>query len=97
METKTFYKNIIIFITTNSMSDKEYKETISEKKRYICDACLNMSKEELVAVLNFLVREHVDKERFSQNLDGLKLNLNKVDNHIIDRLYNYIQYNVQST
>ena len=72
------------------------EKTASEKKRYICDACLNMSKEELVSVLNFLVREHVSKDKFSQNLDGLKLNLNRVNDQVIDRLYNFIQYKVKS-
>ncbi len=71
-------------------------KTISEKKRYICDSCINMSKEDLVSVLNFLIREHIKKEKFSQNLDGLKLNLNSVDDSIVERLYNFIHYKVNN-
>ncbi len=71
-------------------------QTVSEKKRYICDSCINMSKEDLVSVLNFLIREHIKKEKFSQNLDGLKLNLNSVDDSIVERLYNFIHYKVNN-
>ncbi len=55
-----------------------------------------MSKEDLVSVLNFLIREHIKKEKFSQNLDGLKLNLNSVDDSIVERLYNFIHYKVNN-
>jgi len=75
---------------------EEITKTLSEKKRYICDSCINMSKEDLISVLNFLIREHIKKEKFSQNLDGLKLNLNTVDNSIIERLYNFIHYKVNN-
>lgn len=71
-------------------------KTMSEKKRYICDSCINMTKEDLVSVLNFLIREHIKKEKFSQNLDGLKLNLNSVEDSTIERLYNFIHYKVNN-
>jgi hypothetical protein len=66
----------------------------AEKKRFICDSCLTMTKEELVEVLNFLHREHVTEKLFSQNKDGIKINLNKVDDHVIDRLYNFVDYKI---
>lgn len=69
----------------------------SEKKRFICDSCLTMSKEELVDVLNFLHREHVNNKLFSQNRDGIKINLNRVDDHIIERLYNFIDYKITNS
>jgi hypothetical protein len=65
---------------------------MSEQKRYICDSCLNMTRDELVEILNFLHREHIDKKMFSQNLDGIKIDLNRVGNDVIEKLYAYIQY-----
>lgn len=70
--------------------------TVSEKKRYICDACLTMCKEDLISILNFLVREHVNCSKFSQNLDGLKIDLNSVSDSVVERLYNFIQYKISS-
>lgn len=70
--------------------------TISEKKRYICDACLTMCKEDLISILNFLVREHVSCSKFSQNLDGLKIDLNSVPDSVVERLYNFIQYKIST-
>lgn len=70
--------------------------TVSEKKRYICDACLTMCKEDLISILNFLVREHVSCSRFSQNLDGLKIDLNGVSDSVVERLYNFIQYKIST-
>jgi hypothetical protein len=66
--------------------------TIANVKRYICDTCINMTRKELVDILNFLHREHVDERLFSQNLDGIKIDLNSVPENIIETLYNYIQY-----
>ncbi len=71
-------------------------QTVSEKKRYICDACLTMSREDLVSILNFLIREHIGEDKFSQNLDGLKLDLNGIDDCVVERLYNFIQYKISS-
>jgi hypothetical protein len=65
---------------------------MSDQKRYICDSCLNMTREELVDILNFLHREHIDKKMFSQNSDGIKIDLNRISDDIIDKLYVYIQY-----
>lgn len=75
----------------------DINKTISEKKRYICDACLTMSKEDLVSILNFLIREHVSSSKFSQNLDGLKINLNSVPDSVVERLYNFIQYKISTS
>jgi len=66
------------------------------KKSYICDSCLTMNKEELVSVLNFLHREHIPKKRFCQNRDGVKIDLNTIDDSIIDRLYNFIHYKLSN-
>lgn len=71
--------------------------TIAEKKRYICDSCISMNKEELVGILNFLHREHVKLSKFSKNLDGIKIDLNSIDESIISRLYNFIQYKINSS
>jgi hypothetical protein len=51
-----------------------------------------MTRDELVEILNFLHREHIDKKMFSQNLDGIKIDLNRVGNDVIEKLYAYIQY-----
>lgn len=69
----------------------------SEKKRVICDSCLTMNKDELVDVLNFLHREHVDHKLFSQNKDGIKINLNKLDDNVVERLFNFINYKITNT
>lgn len=56
-----------------------------------------MNKEELVGILNFLHREHVKLSKFSKNLDGIKIDLNSIDESIISRLYNFIQYKINSS
>jgi len=70
---------------------------MSEKKRYICDACIQMDKTDTISVLNFLHNAIQDINVFSKNKDGIKLNLDKLDSSIIDSLYGFVKYKINKT
>lgn len=61
-------------------------------KQNICHRCLQFNKETLISILNFLKREHVDNNLFKQSLDGIRINLDKLDDNVINKLHNYIEY-----
>lgn len=70
---------------------------MSDKKRYICDACVSMDKIDSEAVLNFLHNAVQDISIFSNNKDGIKLNLDKLSPAVIDSLYAFVKYRVNKT
>ena len=45
---------------------------ISQIKHYICKVCLELDKPNLISILNFLKKEHIDNSFFNQNNDGIK-------------------------
>jgi hypothetical protein len=61
-------------------------------KQHICHRCLQFNKETLISILNFLKREHLDLNIFKQNSDGIRINLDDLDNEIIYKLNNYVEY-----
>lgn len=61
-------------------------------KQYICKICLEMDKPNLVSILNFLKKEHVDTNLFNQNNDGIKINLDLLNDQTNVKLFNYIKY-----
>lgn len=67
---------------------------LNTMKQYICNTCISLEKKELIDILNFLKREHINNNMFNQNFDGIKINLDLLDEGIISRLYNFIQYKI---
>ncbi len=61
-------------------------------KQKICDMCLTMEKPELIDVLCFLKTQGIDDHLFNQNCDGIKVNLDRIQDNIIYTLYNFILY-----
>lgn len=69
---------------------------IVEVKQYICNICLELDKSNLISILNFLKKEHIDVKLFNQNNDGIKINLDLINDDIIIKLYNYIKYKLSN-
>ncbi len=61
-------------------------------KQNICHRCLQFNKDTLLSILNFLKKEHIDSRLFKQNSDGVRINLDKLDDNIIIKLNNYVEY-----
>jgi hypothetical protein len=72
------------------MEDQEID--IIQIKQYICNICLELDKTNLISILNFLKKEHIDVKYFNQNNDGIKINLDLINDKVIIKLYNYIKY-----
>lgn len=68
------------------------EESLDNIKQNICHRCLQFNKETLISILNFLKREHLDLNIFKQNSDGIRINLDNLDNTIIYKLNNYVEY-----
>lgn len=62
--------------------------SILEKKRTIIKAALQLTKPDLIALLSMLINDNVDC--VVENADGCRVNLDKLNNHIIIKLYEYI-------
>jgi hypothetical protein len=69
---------------------------ISQIKQYICNVCLELDKNNLISILNFLKKEHIDIKYFNQNNDGIKINLDLIDDKLNIKLYNYIKYKLST-
>lgn len=61
-------------------------------KQIICHRCVQFNKDTLISILNFLKKEHVNSKLFKQNSDGVRINLDDLDDTIILKLYNYVDY-----
>ena len=61
-------------------------------KQNICHRCLQFNKDTLLSILNFLKKEHIDSKLFKQNSDGVRVNLDKLDDNTIIKLNNYVEY-----
>ena len=68
------------------------KNNLQKYKQYICNICLESNKEDLISVLNFLKKHHIDDKLLNQNNDGIKIDLDKLDDDLINKLYEYILY-----
>lgn len=67
-------------------------KSLDNIKQNICHRCLQFNKETLVSILNFLKREHLDLNIFKQNSDGVRINLDDLEDDIILKLNNYVDY-----
>ncbi len=65
---------------------------IDNIKQIICHRCTQFNKETLISILNFLKKEHVNSNLFKQNSDGVRINLDDLEDSIILKLYNYVEY-----
>ena len=73
--------------------EKSYNENnISCIKQDICKICLELDKQTLISILNFLKKEHVDNNIFNKVNDGIKINLDILDDVLILKLYKYIKF-----
>jgi hypothetical protein len=71
-------------------------EDILQIKQDICKICLELDKPNLISVLNFLKKEHIDNNRFNQNNDGIRINLDSIDNNLNRKLLHYIKYKLSN-
>lgn len=62
--------------------------SIIEKKQYIIKVALQLPKPDLVALLSMLINDNSDC--IVENADGCRINLDRLNNHIIIKLYEYI-------
>ena len=69
---------------------------ILQIKQYVCNICLELDKANLISILNFLKKEHVDVKLFNQNNDGIKINLDLINDKLIIKLYSYIKYKLSN-
>jgi transcriptional regulator of heat shock response len=65
---------------------------INQIKQNIIKTCSEFDREKLISVLNFLQNEHMDKKNINQNNDGIRINLDKLNNDLIYKLYDFIQF-----
>lgn len=69
---------------------------IQEIKRKICHSSEYCDKEDLIAILNFLKREHLNSSLFNQCSDGIRIDLDKISDKIIIKLYEFIEYRTKN-
>lgn len=62
--------------------------SIVEKKQYIIKVALQLAKPDLIALLSMLINDNIDC--IVENADGCRINLDRLNNHIIIKLYEYI-------
>jgi hypothetical protein len=65
---------------------------INQIRQNIIKTCSEFDREKLISVLNFLQNEHMDKKNINQNNDGIRINLDKLNNDLIYKLYDFIQF-----
>ena len=68
---------------------------IENIKQNIIKICSEFERDNLISILNFLQKEHVDKKYIKQNNDGIRINLDYLSNELIDKLYNYINFKLE--
>jgi hypothetical protein len=89
-------KNLDKHLDENLLNSEDTNIDILQIKQYICNICLELDKQNLISILNFLKKEHIDVKYFNQNNDGIKINLDLINDNIIIKLYNYIKYKLAS-
>lgn len=78
------------------MDDSNNDNDIIYVKQYICKICLELDKPYLISILNFLKKEHVDNSIFNQVNDGIKINLDILDDALNFKLYNYLKFKISN-
>ncbi len=76
--------------------ENEENEDILQIKQNICKICLELDKPNLISVLNFLKKEHIDNSLFNQNNDGIKINLDAINDSLNIKLLHYIKYKLST-
>lgn len=69
---------------------------IVQIKQYICKVCLELDKANLISILNFLKKEHIENNLLNQNNDGIKVNLDLISDEFNLKLYKYIKYKLSN-
>lgn len=69
---------------------------IVQIKQYICKVCLELDKANLISILNFLKKEHIENNLLNQNNDGIKVNLDLISDDFNLKLYKYIKYKLSN-
>lgn len=68
---------------------------IENIKQNIIKICSEFERDNLISVLNFLQKEHVEKKYIKQNNDGIRINLDYLSDELIYKLYNYINFKLE--
>ena len=75
-----------------NIDKKDEENDLSYTKQYICKICLELDKPTLISILNFLKKEHVENNIFNEVNDGIKINLDILDDILIFKLYKYLKF-----
>lgn len=70
-------------------------ENIITYKRYICSNILELDKADYEDIYTFLVYSNVPKSYFNYNADGIRVNLNDIDDITITNLYFKIKHKLE--
>lgn len=60
-------------------------------KKYICENVLDLNSNSITDIFKF-IRFKVDESHIKECADGIRINLNKLDNNIIYNIYKQIEY-----
>lgn len=72
------------------------EKNILNVKQYICKVCLELDKNDLVSILNYLNGEHIDNKLINDSNDGIKIDLDVLEDRIIYKLYDYILFKIST-
>lgn len=67
---------------------------INSLKRYICDNIYELNKENKISIYCFLKNKMID-EFIIQNSDGIRIDINNLNEKLINELYNLIKYKIE--
>lgn len=67
------------------------KKDIKKYKKYICENITELNSHNLKDIFNN-IKIKIDEKYLNQNLDGIRINLKYIDDHIIYELYKLIEY-----
>lgn len=60
-------------------------------KKYICENVLDLNSNSITDIFKF-IRFKVDESHIKECADGIRINLNKLDDNIIYNIYKQIEY-----
>ena len=64
---------------------------IKNKKKSICHNIMELNKENRISVYSFL-RNKINESLIINNADGIRIDLNNLEEPVINELYNIINY-----
>jgi hypothetical protein len=68
-------------------------ENINQLRKYICDNTLELNKENKKNIYCFL-KNKINDNYITQNSDGIRIDLNNLDDALINELYNLVVYKI---